>query len=123
MHCSFPNPNLYILKKAGHHRPPRNMKQNSTDTHPADIKAALAKRGLTLADLSRAAVYCDRAAGVALGKPWPAVERIIAAALARRPQDIWPSRYDATGKSLCERRGWKDNTADPRRNVQSTRAA
>ncbi len=30
----------------------------------------------------------------ALRVPYPKVERVIAAALGKTPQDIWPSRYD-----------------------------
>jgi Ner family transcriptional regulator len=64
------------------------------DWHPADVLAALKKRGKTLAGLSQAHGYHATAAGKALKKPWPALEALIAAALDLAPQDIWPSRYD-----------------------------
>lgn len=63
------------------------------DWHPADVLAALKKRGLTLAGLSVANGYHPTAAGKALKRPWPALEQIIAAALGLRPAVIWPSRY------------------------------
>jgi Ner family transcriptional regulator len=65
----------------------------SSDWHPADVLAALKKRGKTLAGLSVAHGYHPTAAGKALIKPWPALERIIAAELGVAPGDIWPSRY------------------------------
>jgi Ner family transcriptional regulator len=65
------------------------------DWHPADILAALKKRGHTLAGLSVANGYHPTAAGKALKMPWPAVEQLVAAALGLSPQAIWPSRYDS----------------------------
>ncbi|MBN8930255.1 MAG: helix-turn-helix domain-containing protein [Rhodospirillales bacterium] len=63
------------------------------DWHPADVLAALKKRGHTLAGLSVANGYHPTAAGKALKRPWPALEQIIADALGLRPIAIWPSRY------------------------------
>lgn len=70
----------------------------STDWHPADVLAALKKRGLTLAGVSAANGYHPTAAGKALKRPWPALEKIIAEALNRTPDEIWPSRYDHSGR-------------------------
>jgi Ner family transcriptional regulator len=67
------------------------------DWHPADVLAALKKRGHTLAGLSVANGYHPTAAGKALKAPWPAVEWFIAGALGLSPQAIWPSRYDRDG--------------------------
>ncbi|MDR3536997.1 MAG: helix-turn-helix transcriptional regulator [Acetobacteraceae bacterium] len=67
------------------------------DWHPADVLAALKKRGLTLAGLSIANGYHPTAAGKALKQSWPAVELLIAAALEVRPQTLWPSRYAPDG--------------------------
>lgn len=65
------------------------------DWHKADVKAALEKRGWTLAGLSRANGYHKSAAQVALWKPWPNMERLIAHALGLTPEEIWPSRYQS----------------------------
>jgi Ner family transcriptional regulator len=65
-----------------------------TDWHPADVLAALKKRGKTLAGVSRAHGYHATAAGKALKRPWPALEALIAAELGLQPADIWPSRYN-----------------------------
>ena len=69
-----------------------------TDWHPADVLAALKKRGHSLAGLSVANGYHPTAAGKALKQSWPAMEAIVAAALALTPQEIWPSRYDIAGR-------------------------
>ena len=68
-----------------------------TDWHPADVLAALKKRGHSLAGLSVANGYHPTAAGKALKQPWPAMERLMAAAIGVAPQEIWPSRYDREG--------------------------
>jgi Ner family transcriptional regulator len=57
-------------------------------------------RGVTLTELSRQHGYCDRAVGIALARPWPAVERIVADFLGREPWDLWPERYDEQGRPL-----------------------
>lgn len=64
-----------------------------SDWHPADVQAALKKRGHTLAGLSAAHGYHATAAGKALKRPWPAVEALIADAIGIPPQQIWPRRY------------------------------
>ncbi len=64
-----------------------------SDWHPADVQAALKKRGFSLAGLSVANGYHATAAGKALKRPWPALEVLIAAAIGIPPQHIWPSRY------------------------------
>jgi Ner family transcriptional regulator len=67
------------------------------DWHPADVLAALKKRGKSLSGLSVAHGYHPTAAGKALKRPWPALEAIIARALDTEPETIWPSRYAGTG--------------------------
>ncbi len=70
------------------------------DWHPADILAALKKRGHSLAGLSVSNGYHPTAAGKALKQSWPAMERLVATALGVAPQTIWPSRYDQNGRPL-----------------------
>ena len=67
----------------------------TSDWHPADVLAALKKRGHTLSALSSAHGYHPTAAGKALRRPWPALEHIIATELGMPPSAIWPSRYSA----------------------------
>ncbi len=74
------------------------------DWHPADVIAALRKRGFTLAGLSIANEYHPTAAGKALRQSWPAMELIIAKALGLDARAIWPQRYLPDG-SPRPRRG------------------
>ena len=66
------------------------VESNSRDTddwHPADVLAALKKRGHSLAGLSVANGYHPTAAGKALKQPWPAMERLLAEAIGVAPWD------------------------------------
>ncbi|MDX5630322.1 MULTISPECIES: helix-turn-helix transcriptional regulator [Brenneria] len=63
------------------------------DWHPADIIAALRKKGTTLAAVSRAAGLSSSTLANALLRPWPKGELLIANALGIPPSEIWPSRY------------------------------
>lgn len=63
------------------------------DWHPADIIAALHKRGTSMAKLSRQAGLASSTLANVLTRPWPKGEWLIAAALDRHPSDIWPGRY------------------------------
>lgn len=65
------------------------------DWHPADIKCALHKKGLTLRQLSLDNGYKNHnSVAKAFQRPWPKAERIIAKALEVDPEKLWPSRYD-----------------------------
>jgi Ner family transcriptional regulator len=77
-----------------------NATTDPVDWHPADVLAALKKRGHSLAGLSVANGYHPTAAGKALKQSWPALERILATALGVAPKEIWPSRYDDAGRPL-----------------------
>ena len=73
------------------------MQKLPPDMDREDIKAAIRKTGITLHELSVGHGYSSNAVGCALMRPWPAVQQIIAQHIDRRPQDIWPSRYDKSG--------------------------
>ncbi|MCI4031318.1 helix-turn-helix domain-containing protein [Dickeya dianthicola] len=66
---------------------------NQQDWHPADIIAALKKRGTTLAAVSRNAGLASSTLANALTRHWPKGEKLIAEALGVSPAEIWPSRY------------------------------
>ncbi|WP_430876171.1 helix-turn-helix domain-containing protein [Gilliamella sp. G0441] len=66
------------------------MKQ---DWHPADIIAALKKKGTTLSALSRQSGYAPSTLSNALVRPWTKGELIIANELGVEAKRIWPSRY------------------------------
>lgn len=64
------------------------------DWHPADIKAALEKRGLSLRALAKQYEYSHIQR--VLQGPWWAAEQIVARAIGVPAQKIWPSRYLST---------------------------
>lgn len=69
------------------------------DWHRYDVIAALRKtpNKWNLSSLSEAHNYSRNAASEALRRPWPAMEKVIADALGKTPQEIWPSRYNPDG--------------------------
>lgn len=72
--------------------------------HHADILAALKKRGMSLAALSRAAGLSSSTLANTLYRPWPKGEYIIAHALDLAPDAIWPERYkDSQGNKIRRR--------------------
>ncbi len=70
------------------------------DWHPADVICALKKSGWSLRRLSLKNGYAPTSLRAALSKPWPRAERIIVEAIGThlRPEQIWPTRYDARGR-------------------------
>ncbi|MEL0578422.1 helix-turn-helix transcriptional regulator [Pectobacterium punjabense] len=68
------------------------------DWHPADIIASLRKQGTTLSAISREAGLASSTLANALTRHWPKGERLIAEALSKRPEEIWPSRYQNNGR-------------------------
>ena len=84
---------------------------------------------MSLIRLSRQNGYADGSLKLALSRPWPRAEKIIADLIGVAPQDIWPSRYE-DGKPLSGRnqRGIgrykrKNSTGGASRNVHGRRAA
>jgi Ner family transcriptional regulator len=65
----------------------------NNDWHRADVIAALKKRGVSLASLSRDAGLGPRTLNNALDRRYPKAEKIIAEAIGVEPNEIWPSRY------------------------------
>lgn len=76
--------------------------------HPEDIKAAVRKRGLSLAALSRQHGFNEGAARIVLYKPWARWEQIISDFLGVPAKEIWPQRYLPNGQrrqGLSSRKG------------------
>lgn len=73
------------------------------DWHPADIIAALRKRGTTLAAVSRAAGLSSSTLSNALSRPWPKGEILISQAIGVPPHTVWPSRYYDRQGNLIKR--------------------
>jgi len=79
------------------------MAEKRRDVDREDIKAAIRKTGITCEALALEHGFCRSAVRVALMRSWPAVEAVIARHIGRRPQDLWPSRYDTAGLPLRRR--------------------
>lgn len=77
------------------------------DWHPADIIAGLRKKGTTLAAVSREAGLASSTLANTLTRHWPKGERLIAEALHKRPEEIWPSRYNSG-----QYQQYRDGTSD-----------
>lgn len=81
-----------------------NTKPNPPqDWHPADVVAALHKRGLSLRQLALTNGYNSRSLSQTLRAPMAQGEVIISGALGVTPQTLWPSRYDGQGQRLDRR--------------------
>lgn len=78
-------------------------KPASKDWHPADIVAALRKRGHSLRKLSVANGYCPNSLRRALDGHNIRCEQIIAKTLDLHPMQIWPSRYTTDGARIVQR--------------------
>lgn len=68
-------------------------KKRPKDMHRADIRAELMKKGISLAQLGVKHGLAKTTLRNALDKPYPRGEKIIAEAIGKAPEDIWPSRY------------------------------
>jgi Ner family transcriptional regulator len=75
----------------------RNLNEASTsaDLHPAFVIALLHERGLSLRRLAIRHGYKPRTFSDALYRDYPRVEKLIADALQRKPEEIWPVRIAA----------------------------
>ena len=99
------------------------MAKSRSNMHPENIKAAIRIGGQTMAALSRKNGYQASAVRKTLRQPWPAVEKIIASAIGKKPQEIWPSRYDADGNPKHGRQHAKSISRATSGNVQKDVAA
>lgn len=83
--------------------PPK--KASPTDWHPADVVAAVRKKGSSLRKLSIAAGLQPGVLRIALARHYPKAQAVIADFLDAPPQSIWPSRYEADGSHKRGLRG------------------
>lgn len=97
-------------------------KTSPQDWHPADIVAAIRKRGMSLRKLSVARGLGPGTLQAAIYAPYIRGQAIIAEFLGVEPQEIWPSRYHPDGSHvrglICHvRRQKKFNASSAARNV------
>lgn len=71
--------------------------------HREDIKAAIRKRGSTLAIISTAAGLHRRSGSMALVVPMPTANRAIAEFLGLSLHELWPQWYDQNGERITLR--------------------
>lgn len=71
--------------------------------HPADIIAAVRKRGTSLQRLSREHGFNSHSMNKAVRQCFPACHRIISDVIGVPRQMIWPQFYDADGQRLSLR--------------------
>lgn len=65
----------------------------SKDWSSKKVMGMLKAEGFVLAKMSREHGLASGTLANTLYRPWPKGQEIIAAALGRAPQEIWPSRY------------------------------
>lgn len=86
--------------------------------HPADVIAALHKRGTSLRQLAIQNGYAH--IGRVLTSPWLAAEQLVAKALDTTPEKIWPSRYiNPAARTLAFQQTRKIAVTMPRKRKQS----
>jgi Ner family transcriptional regulator len=78
--------------------------QSFSGWHPADVKAAIQKRGFSLTALALLNGYSEAYLRMTLQRPMPRGEAIIARVLGVPAKLIWPDRYDANGRPRSTRR-------------------
>ncbi len=100
-------------------------KASHEDWHPADIKAALHKKEVTLAGLAKAhGLTSSSTLSAALTRSYPANEQRIAEAIGVHPMVIWPTRYNEDGtRKLQGFRQLQFNARQPGCNGKATAAA
>ena len=91
---------------------PSKAKPAAQDWHRADIKAALEKAGYSLRGLSLSRGMSPGYYRETLHRPNPKAERELAEVLGKKPQEIWPSRYETCG---APKRGLYKGTDNGRR--------
>lgn len=79
------------------------MKNPRQDWHPAEIVAALRKKGTSVSAVSRECGLSSSTLANALNRPWPKGEMILALAIGVDAAEIWPSRYYEKNGRLINR--------------------
>lgn len=81
--------------------------------HPADIKAAIHKRGMTLSKLAVDNGLTESCVRAALLRCQPAADAVISSFLGVPLHELWPDRWDAEGLRVHHVRD--ETTANPER--------
>ncbi len=70
------------------------MYTSGLDWHSADVKCALEKAGTNMSELAREHQLAPATLRNIFRIHWPKGERIVAHHLGKKPEQIWPSRYE-----------------------------
>lgn len=77
--------------------PGRNPRRNE---HPEDVKAAVRKKGVTLAELARRNKMSDSTTRAALYRPQPSGNAAVAKFLGKTLNELWPEWFDVQGNRI-----------------------
>lgn len=80
------------------------MPKAKTNEHPEDIKAAVRKTGISLAELARQHGLDDSTTRAALRRPQPSGNQAIADHLKKPLHEIWPEWFDEQGNRITDTR-------------------
>ena len=96
------------------------MGQRMPNKNPEDIKAAVRKTGISLAELARQNGLDESTTRAALRRPQPSGNAAIAERLGKSLHEIWPEWFDETGNRISSR---EDTAVAPPRASQKEKAA
>lgn len=80
------------------------MRSLESHPHPEDLKAAIRKRGTTLAEISERHGFNSSNAYHALHRPIPLANYAIAKALGTTAHKLWPNWFDKNDQRITLRR-------------------
>lgn len=100
----------------------RTPKSRPKGWHPADIRAAIVKRGKTLTGLALESGLDGSACRAALIRPLPNAEMAISRLLGVPLHELWPDRWDEEGRRYRHVRVEKYHDREPQQR-QNVRAA
>jgi len=97
----------------------KTQRKPPADWHPADIKAALEKRGYSFRRIAREMGYAMKSCDSVLRRPFGPVEERVAEIIGVPAATLWPSRYLVPLRRLGRwhqhrRTGAADRRAKPR---------
>jgi len=91
--------------------------------HPEDLKATIRKTGLSVHAVGERAGIPGNTVCKSLYVPCPKGNRVIAAYLGRKLNELWPEWYDTAGNRLPSRSCEHDSRADRANHGQKRQAA
>jgi len=99
------------------------MARRSRNMSPSRIKYMLSLKGWTYADIDRKHGFPDKTAAISSRYPHAGAEQAIAEVLGKRPEQIWPARYDKDGVRLKPQPAANYREFYGQRKAQKTEAA